>query len=43
MIVCPPVYALRELDNKKNKNTLFDGKGYIKAVPKAEYPFLVGQ
>ncbi|CAD8113502.1 unnamed protein product [Paramecium sonneborni] len=42
-IVCPPTYALKELDIKKNNNTLFDGKGYIKAVPKDDYPFLIGQ
>lgn len=41
MIVCPPTYALRELDSKNNNNTLFDGKGYIKAVPKVEFPFLI--
>ncbi|CAD8190650.1 unnamed protein product [Paramecium pentaurelia] len=43
MIVCPPTYALKELDTKKNNNKLFDGKGYIKAIPKAEYPFLIAQ
>ncbi|CAD8116299.1 unnamed protein product [Paramecium primaurelia] len=42
-IVCPPSYALKELDTKINNKTLFDGKGYIKAVPKADYPSLVGQ
>ncbi|CAD8116637.1 unnamed protein product [Paramecium primaurelia] len=42
-IVCPPSYALKELDTKINNKTLFDGKGYIKAVPKADYPSIVGQ
>ena len=41
-IVCPPTYALKELDTKNNNNTLFDGKGFIKAVPKADSPSIIG-
>lgn len=43
MIVCPSTYALKELDTKNNNNTLFDGKGCVKAIPKSEYPCLIAQ